>query len=385
MLFVKRILRQFVIPRSTKESTMSYHVDSAFKEALLRIGFRPVAADALMIFHGIDSVANLCCLSSTDIDNLPEPPESMEVVFSFLALKKLKSLREWAVYHTARGTTARLEEFVEPVITKWLLRIDDMSSYDRTLAAATIQSHEGPSDTIKLVSFDNWYDFKNRFIAAMRKVRSRWGARPPLAYLLRDDDEVGDETFRKTFKCIDDDLIQTQGMAGNSFYCLDNECLWHYLHPLVDSSPAAFIRKYAATQNGRGAWKELKEHGEDPIAVNQWASKAYTTIKNAKYPSGPNYTIERHVAKLIEAFSVLEEAKVPVYECYKVTNLLQSLHGPVLKPLRDSLQSCGNFDKCMMHVISFVKTNVRTILEPKKRRLGKSRHSTCKKKRKVVR
>lgn len=301
--------------------------NNRFKEELMRIGFSSFSA-RLLVGHGFDSIATLRLATLADIEKVTvnttetveEPGGKLAPCFPFVAVKKLKALREWAEYHDARGSQARLEEFVDPVITKWLQRVDEIELYDRIY-----NQQSGPAtNTLKLDSIEQWFPFKRNFTSLMMNTRSNWGTRVPLAYLLRDKEDVDAGIFTKAFMCIDDDLVDTQRMCGRLFD-MDNKCLWMWLRSCVRGDVAQLIQRYSTTQNGRAAWNTLKKLGESRSAKACLSAKADAIVKKTEFPGSPSYTIEQHVLRFIEAFNIMEEINEPYPDGYKIFLFQNSL------------------------------------------------------------
>jgi hypothetical protein len=93
----------------------------------------------------------------------------------------------------------------------------------------------------------------------------------------------------------------------------------------LDTDAWEWIKKFNDQQNGRLAFKALREHYDGPGTVDTRIALARQQLLELHYKSEQSFPFESYVTKMTGAFQVLAECKEGMTEKYKVQAMLEGM------------------------------------------------------------
>ena len=181
----------------------------------------------------------------------------------------------------------------------------------------------------------------------------------PLAYLTRadvvppapDPQPYGVPTLTQ-------ELIRRARHGDYYAYEVDNETLWSLIRRLTAGGFAwGWISMYSRTQNGRGAYLNLKTHYLGSSFQDWIQSDADKVLETTFYDGkARNFTFENYCTKLNQAFSDLEECGDRLLEARKVRIFLRGLRAPELIAAKTQVIASQHLQDTIATAMNFVKT-----------------------------
>ena len=139
-----------------------------FVDALVRIGFNTVTADAI-VANGFSSIDILRSIEDTDIDALIRhigrwreykpthsprgaaiTPAPVQITLPFLSINKLKAMRYWVQVRTRQGLSTVASDCTSTEITNMTVRMKFIENINASHDSAS------PTKPKPLLSFSNW-------------------------------------------------------------------------------------------------------------------------------------------------------------------------------------------------------------------------------------
>lgn len=344
----------------------------AFKSALGRLGMTEQAAQNKVVEQGLDTIDDLTLLSATDVDKLTKAlreskdDEDGNSRMSMAHAKKFKGMWTWAVSQEIMSVEYTAGGFTGALITTWTKHATFIEGELKRLIDSP------PSKPPKFVNFGKWRAFVEGLAGFYKQVRSSCAAGMPLIYLMRDHDQVtADIAEAVASSTIDEQLIDRVNLSHE--ICVeDNKRFYHLLAELTLETPAwVYVKKFAKTCDGRGAYKTLKAQAEGPAAITLQRAEARASMKGATYTGKGNFTFARYTAIFEEAFADLERLDEPVHESQKVQDFMDGIECPQLETFKKIVEGdeekMNDFTKCQQFLQSCVN---KTKFKPPRRVAG---------------
>jgi hypothetical protein len=192
----------------------------------------------------------------------------------------------------------------------------------------------------------------------------------PLSYVIRADvnipNEANDPPFGEpgsVYASIRDEMVARAGHNSTNFR-VDNAKVYELLNQAVSGHAhvKTWIKSYAATRDGRGAWFAFKAHyrgSSEMEAIETAAEKKLDTLiyRGEKH----RYNFETHVSNHMKAHIELEKATgMPMPEKTKVRRLLKSLQAPTMSVPSATIQATeslkSSFDASVNYLRAFISS-----------------------------
>jgi len=346
----------------------------SFTACLTRLGFDAPTRE-LLDNQGIHTIHDLTDLPFPEIDKMIQhlsrwKPRATDVeededpvptpTFPYLAVRKFKALRSWADYCILRGDAPNPAHFDERATTRFLNRLTELEEIDRAK-----KDGDDTKDPPKLASMTGWPTWVELFTTYLSQHRSVV-AGTPLAYVIRDNDEVApDDLARNDWDSVDDDLVATSILEGETF-SRDSKRVFDILKPFVMEGPGwPFVQPFNRRRDGRAAFKALKSQAEGRSAIATRKAKAYAMVTTAIFTGKGKFSFDQYVGRHQQAHNELLFLEEPVAETKKVTDFLAGIRDPKLET---AIQTCmgdeqklTNFEVCQQYFKTIVEnTKTRT-------------------------
>mgnify|MGYP001328444443 FL=1 len=352
------------------------------RTALGRIGFPAPAREAL-VAQGISSVEDLTMMSEKDIDAMMKHMSqwrgpgagaaAAQVQMPFLAVLKLKVMREWVLERQRLGLTTNVNLFTVVVCTEMMTRLKNNKDQKRARDDIVVTKLIVLKDMTKA-----WTKFSELLVTYLGCTIG--AAEIPLTYLLREHADVTPNIQDADYDNDEDHLVATTVLTGPHF-TIDNTTLYEELKPLVINGAGwSFIKQFDRTKNGREAFLALKNQAEGQSAKLTRKTEAYATLKAATYRgrNGPN-TFQHYVEIFQEAFNELADLDEPVPESKKVSDFLAGISDPILKTGKDVVLGdpvkLADFTECQQYLSTLaVNTNNQSKLNKDRNASAFERH-----------
>ena len=338
------------------------------RTALGRIRF-PVAAANQLLAQGITNVEDLTMMTEKDIDGMMKHMSQWRgpgaagaaaaaavIQMPFLAVLKLKVMREWVLECQRLGLTTNVNLFTVAVCAEMMTRLRNNKDQKRARDDIVVTKPIVLKDMTK--AWTKFYELLVTYLGC-----TIGAAEIPLTYLLREHAIVTPEIQEAEYDNDEDRLLATTVLTG-PHYTIDNTNLYEELKPLVINGAGwSFIKQFDRTKNGRAAFLALKTQAEGQSAKLTRKTEAYATLKAANYRgrNGPN-TFQRYVEVFQEAFNELADLGEPVPESKKVSDFLAGISDPILKTGKDVVLGdpvkLADFTECQQYLSTLaVNTN----------------------------
>ena len=346
----------------------------SFTACLTRLGFDAPTRE-LLDNQGIHTIHDLTDLPFPEIDKMIQhlsrwKPRAADVeededpvptpTFPYLATRKFKALRSWADYCILRGDAPNPAHFDERAVTRFLNRLTELEEIDR--ARKDGDETKDPPKLASMTAWPTWVELFTTYLAQHRSVV----AGTPLAYVIRDNDEVApDDLARNDWDSVDDDLVATSILEGETF-SRDSKRVFDILKPFVMEGPGwPFVQPFNRRRDGRAAFKALKSQAEGRSAIATRKAKAYAMVTTALFTGKGKFSFDQYVGRHQQAHNELLFLEEPVAETKKVTNFLAGIRDPKLET---AIQTCmgdeqklTNFELCQQYFKTIVEnTKTRT-------------------------
>ncbi len=333
---------------------------NAFNTALNRCGFNGDTTEAI-IAEGFDTLDTLATVDEEDIDamikNVRETRRLLgaaadgNVTFPFLAIKRLKAMRNWAneLLRTQQPLNAGL--FIG-------VRIQDaVARYALEKLRAVALEDEVPDKPTDLSDLIKWEVFWERWKTYLSRIRG--AAKCPLSYVIREHEEVVDVHYTAVYEDHDARLVATTTLAGD-WYTLDNHRVYDEFKALVLKGLGwSFIKQFDRLKDGRNAVLTLRRQCEGTSAIQTRKASAYAKISSAKYSGQKrNFTFDQYVEMHQAAYNTLAELNEAVPETKKVADFLAGITDTKLSTAKDLIlgdpAKLGDFEACQQYLKTLV-------------------------------
>ena len=331
---------------------------AAFSACVGRLGFNAVTT-AYITGQGLSTIDELQGLPTADIDAMmlhmtktrpPAPAGGGQAVdFTFLAVRRLKALRAWCDYRTLRGQEPTPALFINATIPKWVKRITELDEARR--AKKDDLDLKAPEAFASMTKWPSWEELFKTYLYQHRSVV----AGTPLAYVIRDHDDVTPEMLAEVYAKIDDDLVATSELTGDT-YSNDNQRVYDLLKPLIIQGPGwPFIQPFNRSRDGRAAFRRLKAQAEGTSAIATRKAQAYALITTARYSGkGKTFSIDQYVARHQRAHNDLLDMGEPIPEGKKVVDFLAGITDSKLEIAKGVIDGddakLNNFELCQQYI-----------------------------------
>ena len=293
-----------------------------------RCGFNAVTS-AFIHAQGFESPLSLLLVTDEDLHTMIKnasrnPPPN--VVFPFLAVKKLIAYRHWASERQRTGMATTPGTFTAAQVTAALTALRDEE--ERRLADHDLD----PVKPEPLKQITGWSKFNEKWLNYIGQLRGR--AHTPLTYVSREVAVVTAEIRAAEYDTTDERLIATTLHTGDHWEP-DNRRYWKELKALcVDGAGWTYIKRFNNSENGRNAYNALKAQCEGNSVQHTRKVRAYNLIANARY-HGERKTynfqkyVEAHQSGFNEIFDVDEAESIP--ETKRVSDFLKGIKDDKLR------------------------------------------------------
>lgn len=340
---------------------------AAFRAALGRIGFTPVAQDALNQ-NGFNGMYNLMIFSKEQIkgvckvirENADNPiPISMEQE------QFLTAMRHWVKTRVRTNRDISPELFTRDVAIAEAIKLVNVAEE----AATEKDSDVKMPDKFKFTS--KWIVFAEAVDTYLNRLRGQ--GRVPLNYVLRTQEVPIPGTIYATEQEM---IISTAPLAGD-LYDLDNERVFGIIKQLILEGPAwAYITAAIdRVKDGRGAWLALRAHYEGESFLNKQKEEAYKVIESLHYKGErATFTFEHFTGLLTKAYNDLQRYGEPVLEVKKVRDLLNKITDPKLESAKQAVRINHQYKNDFSLAINFLSETVEPMEKGKTRMISEVTH-----------
>jgi hypothetical protein len=228
------------------------------------------------------------------------------------------------------------------------------------------EAYKEPDDAMKLVKPDKIMDFIEDWPDHVALYDGQNGR--PLSYVIRDviavPEEASDPAFGETgsrYASLRDEITDRADHEAAQ-YPVDNARVFELLNDAVSEHKhvKTWIKPFATTRNGRGAWLAFKSHYRGSSELEAIETAAENKLENLVYRGEKQrYNFETHVSMHRKAHQEIEKATgTPIPEATKVRRLLKSLQVATMAvPVatiraQDNLR--GDFDASVNYLKAFL-------------------------------
>ena len=231
------------------------------------------------------------------------------------------------------------------------------------------EDYKEPSTALKLVKPDKIFDFIDDWPEHLALYDGQ-GARP-LAYVIRElipipphehDPPFGE--MNSAYASLRDEIM-VRAEHATAAYHVDNARVFELLNDAVGDhkNVKTWIKPYANTRDGRGAWAAFKAHYRGSAEMEAIETAAEHKLDTVQYRGEKQrHTFETHVSMQMKCHLELEKATgTPIPELRKVRLLLKSLQvSTMMVPaatIRAQIDLRGNFDASVNYLRSFISSS----------------------------
>lgn len=303
----------------------------AMFDALVALGFNVPASETLM-YQGLTNIGDLRLLSEKEVDEMiksnqksfrfdPDEEQEEAIFYPFLAIKKLKALRFWAVMTGRTGKIVDPSLFTSEKCMEVLQRMEEEKEHNSEKIR--------PDRPEELKVIRNWATWWEKWDNYMSQIRG--AAHISLRYIYRANFEGELVSDGQEYEDLDSYLYKSTLLSGQHFK-LDNATVYKELKSLVVNGPLwTYVKKFDKAENGREALLALRRQMEGDSAILTRKNQAYADITAAAYRGErANWTFAHYIAKHQQAHNELEQCEEPVPETKKVTDFLAGISDPTL-------------------------------------------------------
>jgi hypothetical protein len=268
----------------------------------------------------------------------------------YALLRGLKALRAWLDFKQARIEPPHVDLFTNQVKDIWLHQINFIDKVPRTPLSLIIQPP-------LLKTFTEWTIWEQRFRAYIHQHRSLMCA-TPLSYVLRDNVYPTPEALANQTRDMDQMLVETMSHL-NSCYNDDNRTVFTIHKPLIQPGDAwTYAQAYDTRQDGCGAFFQIRVQAEDPVALENRKSHAYSQL-NIRYTGfSRKFTFDDYIHTYQRAFNDLAANNEPVAETKKVIDFLNHITDPSFAMMRTCVMVNANLRNSFEQTQQYMKHRV---------------------------
>jgi hypothetical protein len=331
----------------------------AFGASLGRIGFN-AATQAAIAENGFATIKDLAITNEKLLNYLakhlvawriPNALPADDVRAPFLVMEKLKAMRYWVLAQGRIGRTMAAADFLNATAVATLHMMQMAKDLNEATKDIAIQK------PMNLTDIHKWTKFWLLFSTYLGRVKG--AARIPLAYLIRDHEEVTNE-IRNVYDSKGDSLIAIMTLLG-SHYDIDNKTLYEKLKPLVVDGPGwGFIKKFDKLSDGQKADLALRAQAERQLAQLTRKAKAYASMASSAFRGQRRgFTFDNYVSIHQDAHNELFDLEEVIPESKKVTNFLKGILDPHLTVRKQIVlgdpAKMGNFELCQQYLGTLIQ------------------------------
>lgn len=333
----------------------------AFTQALIRCGFNQDTAESIWA-EGFDDLDVLAQVSVEDVDamikNIRETRRAQggaaqgNVTFTFMAVRRLKALQNWAKERIRTGRP------LQPGLFTGVEMNNAVTQLSRETMREEVHEDEDVDKPSELTDLNKWEIFWERFESFMSRLRG--AAKCPYTYVFRQEADVTAVTHAAVYQDHDARLVATTLLQGD-WFTIDNQRVYDEFKNLVVKGPGwSFVKAFDRAKDGRGAVLALKRQCEGTSAVQSRKAAAYARIASARYTGQKRgFTFDTYVELHQSAHNTLAELNEPVPETKKVTDFLAGISDPRISNAKDFIladptklndfEACQQFFKTLIY------------------------------------
>ncbi len=224
-----------------------------------------------------------------------------------VVMKKIEALVNWCHDREREGLPLDANAFDGRTLTERVRKAQLEDAGDKA-------SPQPPKDFKVL----KWVSGVRKFETFLCQIKGK--NKVPLYYVICRERESN-----TPFNSEEEEQVYAVGQAENAFR-IDSARVWNELQIIMANTPTwTWISKFEGRKDGCGAMKKLRDHYDGPGEVEKRISYAKRELKTAHYRSEKTFTFEKYATKLLEAFQILEENRIPKVEREKVDLLLEKM------------------------------------------------------------
>jgi hypothetical protein len=342
---------------------------AAFREALGRIGFSPLAQDALN-HNGFNAMYNLMIYSKDQIkrvctvireDTLNPVPISMEQE------QLLTAMRNWVKTRVRTNRDINPALFTRDVAIAEAIKMVNIAEEVQSEKESDVKMPEKFKITSK------WIIFSESVDTYLNRLRGQ--GRIPLNYVIRSVETPIPGTQYETEQEM---LIATAPLTGHQFD-IDNERVYGVIKQLILDGPgwSYITNTIDRAKNGRQAWLALRAHYEGESFLNKQKEETYKVIEGIHYKGErTNFTFEHFTAILTKGYNDLQRYGEPVIETKKVRDLLSKISDPKLESAKQAIRINPQYKNNFDLAVNFLAESVEIIDRSKPRVIGEAQSHT---------
>lgn len=278
----------------------------------------------------------------------PARPANAVVWLSPTTIDNVVALRAWVRQNTMTGTISTPDMFMQDTLEATMERTRELQSIKKSLEDQDIPK---PPKLGKLSDWKKFWESVKTYFGSVRGA-----ADIPLAYIYREVDVVDAAAHAAVYPNNDARYMRTTLLAGH-WYTADNTRVWNEWKSLIQDGPGwDFIKRFDATNDGRGAILALTAQTESENSQNTRKNQAYTALQQLQY-SGPrrDWDLQAYVNGHLAAHNELDLLGEPVPASKKVTDFLNGISDDRLDGAKDHIlgdpTKSGSFDAAQKYLV----------------------------------
>jgi hypothetical protein len=297
----------------------------AFVRNLRRLTDLTRAQSTLVTAQGITKANDLAMFSDEAIEQIFQGNSVVARSVTILRKERLKGLAQWIRNTAETGDTD---------FTIEAAKLSDIADILSTAASGKKRTQRG-HDGAKPISPKPWNGQSKTWIGTRQLTESYFALlRTPEgkshSYVIENvQDREGNEK-----------PIPTTAAYRGALWILHNTDAFNTIKILTSGGNAwQYVRRFEATNDGRGAWQSLCCHYQGPLARRNKVDEARDTLSNIRYNGkSSGLTIENFCNKFITAYNDLEEYSITRPDpASTVTDFLNAIQDPKLNAAKANM------------------------------------------------
>ena len=253
------------------------------------------------------------------------------------------------------------------ILTVADLTVENMNRFGNY--RATEEAYKEPEERVKLAKVNKIMDFIDDWPESLALFNGQNGR--PLSYVIRDEivppNANEDLMFGQVGSVYGNvrDEIEARAPHGTPEYLVDNALVYEYLNEAINEhkNVKTWIKGFAKTKDGRGAWEAFKAHFRGTNQVEAIEAAAEKQLDTLQYRGEKqNYNFEVHVSKHLRAHQDIAKATgQEMREQTKVRKLLKSIQvaslAAPIATVKSNAEMLANFNATVSYIRGFLLTN----------------------------
>lgn len=344
----------------------------AFQNYLANLGF-PADLRVALVSQGLDNVTDFFGMTDDDIEDLcanirkpggvlPNPavaddpnaePQFINNPGVAVGRVHQERLKQIAFYYsyvvTVNRTFIVVHATVEELVRLWMFK--------KNMANILKAKKDGEDDYPD--KFTNARPAREFIESIENWIGEHYGVENlPLAYVIRpnaDVPRIADDPLPLGQPSYAEELIRRASHGGEA-WVTNNGKVWQMIRHVTHGTDAwAFVKGFARSQNGRGAFMALKAQYMGSDFVNKVKLTADASLETLHWTGKvKHFTWEKFISRLTSAFADLADNGEPKTEGEKVRRLLRAITDPTLSVAKAVVQGDPRYSEDFMAATSYL-------------------------------